>query len=821
MKRNLTILSLSVLFSLGKTFAQTYVPVPATGYTLDAVAENTTAAATTNTCIDGSDYVLYSQYYGSLYSASAAGLPNNGVITSGTRSYQLQNYTGPNMLYLIALQRDSLTLVNPAPFPALSLLGFATEGAGTMSVIVRFSDNTSQAFTNLALADWFTTGGTVVANGFDRAGRTSGTIGNSAPNPRMFATDLAISCANQNKYVTRIVVQNTNTNSRICLMALSGNLPAYSVTASTLAICTGSNVTLNATGMTSYTWQAVGSFAGSNSNTINVTPTSSTSYTLDGMSTNGCPGRTIVPINVASGPPIISFAGSTSTVCLGGPASITASGGVSYTLSNGAANGNTFTPSATANYTVSAINGCGTSSAVTTVSVLPLPILASASSTIVCASRPTTLTAGGATTYTWLPGPSTSSNYIVSPATNITYTVTGKLGFCLGTNTIAIATRTNPIISIAASNATICQNGSAVLTATGAVTYTWSPGGSNGPGLTVTPTISTLYHVDGTGSNGCVISVPQVIVVVSNPTINATASDDVVCVNGTSTLTATGGNTYVWSDNTTATTSVVNPTVTTTYTVTGTSAAGCSSSVALVVTVFDPTLTITSSTAICKGTNISLSASGMDSFLWSTGSVFSSINVTPIATTTYSVEGSSSLGIITCSASAAVTISVNINPTVTAAASPSNICKGQNSVIDAGGASTYTWAAPSSTVAPSLTVTPSADQTYTVTGTDVNGCTGSRTVLVKVTGCVGIATNALNTSNMLVYPNPSNGIVNIQADVNMDLTVINELGQPVRSLKLNDANSRQVTVDGLAAGIYFVISTDRSLSVKQKIVITK
>ena len=86
-------------FLLGSScmLAQTYTPVTVTGYNLDAIAESSPAAASTFTAIDGSDYVLYSAAYGTALGTNK-GLPNSGTVTSGTRTYQMNPYSGHSRL---------------------------------------------------------------------------------------------------------------------------------------------------------------------------------------------------------------------------------------------------------------------------------------------------------------------------------------------------------------------------------------------------------------------------------------------------------------------------------------------------------------------------------------------------------------------------------------------------------------------------------------------------------------------------------------------------------------------------------------------------
>src|SRR6187402_1022935 len=107
MKKIITLFLLSLLVNQ-KINAQTYLPVATTGYTLDAVAENTTAVLYTTGALDAGGNCFFSKAYGAIYS-SIYGLPNNGVISSATRTYQLQSYTGPNAFYLPTVnQVDSL-----------------------------------------------------------------------------------------------------------------------------------------------------------------------------------------------------------------------------------------------------------------------------------------------------------------------------------------------------------------------------------------------------------------------------------------------------------------------------------------------------------------------------------------------------------------------------------------------------------------------------------------------------------------------------------------------------------------------------------------
>jgi hypothetical protein len=128
----------------------------------------------------------------------------------------------------------------------------------------------------------------------------------------------------------------------------------------------------------------------------------------------------------------------------------------------------------------------------------------SASSTAICVGKSDTLTASGASTYTWLPGGTTGNNLIVSPTVTTTYTVNAvdSTG-CTSSTTITITVNPLPNVTSSAQNPTICDGNSTVLTGLGASTYKWQPGNYTGSVFNVTPSATTTYTVTGTNSNGC------------------------------------------------------------------------------------------------------------------------------------------------------------------------------------------------------------------------------------------------------------------------------------------------------------------------------
>ena len=82
------------------SLAQTFSPIAVTGFNQDGVAESgIDATAVTTTSLDLSTYIMYSTIFAAI-NGLQAGLPTNGTIVSGNRTWQLQPYTSNNVLYL-------------------------------------------------------------------------------------------------------------------------------------------------------------------------------------------------------------------------------------------------------------------------------------------------------------------------------------------------------------------------------------------------------------------------------------------------------------------------------------------------------------------------------------------------------------------------------------------------------------------------------------------------------------------------------------------------------------------------------------------------
>ncbi len=240
------------------------------------------------------------------------------------------------------------------------------------------------------------------------------------------------------------------------------------------------------------------------------------------------------------------------------------------------------------------------------------------------------------------------------------------------------------------------------------------------------------------------------------PPTAAVTPNVTICSGQSATLTASGGNTFLWLVIGASTPTVlVNPLVTTTYIVLvsdSTTTCGWDSASVTVTVNPSPVITAGNNVTICGAGFGMLSATGAGvggSYFWSPSIGLNNANVqNPTAfvqvTTTFTVVGTNING---CSASASVTITVS-GPPVVIVTPPVSICFGNSTTLNAGGASTYVWSPAtglSSTIGQSVTANPTITRTYTVTGT-LNGCTGTAQVTVTVNPVPSVTVSPNNVS---------------------------------------------------------------------------
>lgn len=531
-------------------------------------------------------------------------------------------------------------------------------------------------------------------------------------------------------------------------------IPTITATTSKDTFCTNQPVKLTGMGGSTYTWAPATGLNTTFGVVVYANPTVVTTYTVTG-NVSGCTDTATITIHPLLAPNATVTPGA-ALICKGNSATLTANGGNSYSWAPSAGLASTTTQSVVASpvvttlYSVfvSAINGCKDTANVI-VSVNPPPIvsvLMSPATGMMCLGDTATIYLSGAQTYTWSPatGLSSTSNDTVKayPASTTTYTITANTQACsTSTQTVTLTVTPKPVISIAPTGATICEGKSSSLTASGGVSYQWSPA----TGLSTTtsylvvasPVVTTTYTVTGNNGQGCTDTASVTILV--NPKVNLSVSTNPAScgIGGDATASVTGGTgpfTYLWDDMNAQTTSTATGLLPGTYKVSVTDTKTCSAQVSSNVTIVASfAINMSYTNVLCKGQNngtATATATGGTppyAFSWSTGATTSSVS--NLAAGTYTVTVNDMSG---CYQSVAVTISEPDSIKTKFSIYNTN-CKGQGGqiILDSlsGGTSPYTYAWSTGDKGPSIAGLNAG--TYFVTVKDANGCTKKDTLTVK------------------------------------------------------------------------------------------
>lgn len=564
--------------------------------------------------------------------------------------------------------------------------------------------------------------------------------------------------------------------------------PTPTITATGTSICGGLSTVLTALGASTYTWVN----PSATTNTILVSPSTSTVYTIMGTSPAGCTTTlTNIPV-IVNATPTVAIASITNggVICNGNVVTIIPSGAGVYTLSPTSQTTTTsfvLTPTINTTYSIIGANaGCISNTANTTVTVnaLPTVAIASVNSSTLCTGNSSTITPSGASTYTLTSGTTTltSSPFVVSPTANTTYTIVGTSSAnCASANNVitAITVNTTPTVAITSiSNATLCSGNASTITASGANTYTLI---SSTNTLTVNPFVvspntNTTYTLVGSSSANCksTNSLSTLITVNATPTITASgASAGTICTGQVFTITPLGGNTGSYTltpgNIITSTVFTVSPTTNTTYSINGTNTSGCLSTTSTDLNVpitvnATPTLAaVFSSNALCASQNVTITLSGANGIYTlspgtlTTPSTTGSFVISPPAgTTVYTITANNSNGCVSTLANQIYTTSVSVvtNPTISVSAITPSVCSGSTASITPFGASSFTLQPNNITVSSGQTFTlvQTAPTTYTINGTATGGC-------VSIASTQFVTTIGINTTPTIAIASISNASV--------------------------------------------------------------
>lgn len=310
--------------------------------------------------------------------------------------------------------------------------------------------------------------------------------------------------------------------------------------------------------------------------------------------------------------------------------------------------------------------------------------------------------ASGGDIYLWNTGEATQS-ITVNPNTTTIYSVTVSADNTSDTDDVTVFVNALPAAE-AGEDVTILEGESVMLTASGGDAYLWNTGETT-QSITVSPIATVTYSVL-VSLNNC--EATDEVTVTVNEVVTANAGDDVnICQGNEVTLTANGGDSYLWNTGETTQSITVNPSATSNYTVIVSNEFSQDTDDVTVFVNPNPEVEVSDDVTILTGDYVTLTASGANSYEWNNGATQPNIAVNPDETTTYFVTGY----VNNCSDTKDVT--VNVLEYVEADAGEDIwVCPGEQVTLTATGGENYVWNTGETTQ--SITVNPEEDTTYTV-----------------------------------------------------------------------------------------------------------
>ncbi len=595
------------------------------------------------------------------------------------------------------------------------------------------------------------------------------------------------------------------------------------------AFCVGGTATLTASGGVTYEWYDGNTLIASTAST-NVTPATTTQYSCIVTNAAGCQSTVYQTVNVYDPPaaPVITATGPTS-FCNGGSVDLTSDQATGNTWNPGAQTTQTITVTTSGTYdvTLTDINGCtATSNAITiTVNADPaIPTITASGPLTVCNGGSVDLTSSYATGNVWSPGSQTTQTITVNTSGSYTVTHTDANG-CSSTSaatvvtvepgvTLSAGTITDPT-ACSASDGSIVVNG----TGTGTISWTGTAAGNSGAGVALPYTITGLaagsYTIDFVSDAGCP----------ATNTLNETLTDPAgpaapvitaggpttFCAGGSVDLTSSYATGNVWNPGA-QTTQTITVSASGTYDVTYTDINGCSSTSTSVTITVEPPVTLSSTftdPTTCAGTDgtITISGTGTGQVNWTGTAAGSSpvsttlpYTITGLAAGTYNIDFVTATG-CTNTLPGAVTLTDPAGPTapVITASGPTALCPGNSVDLTSSQATGNVWT-PTGAVSQTINVTTAG--TYSVTYTDINGCTStSAPITVTVFADPTIGPGAITNPSVC---GAADGSIEVIGVATGDLSWTGAATGNANGVTLPH------TITGLAAGSYDIsfVSTD-------------
>ena len=666
-----------------------------------------------------------------------------------------------------------------------------------------------------------------------------------------------ITADNAGVYQVKVTNNETNCDSTSNAITIIVNaLPTVTLSAvnNVTAICENDNTTLQATCTTevSYEWhKGNATIAEASSNELTVSEAGK--YVVIATDAHGCSNVSdTLTITVNALPTVtLSEDNRLTTICADSAFHFTATSttATSYAWKHNnvaidGATASTLRATEAGKYVVNVTDehGCSNASDTLTVTVNPLPefTISTGNNTeaAICSDGTLNMTAEATATYnyTWdghyvTVNQETTSLAIFSHAAdeNATYTVSVTAtdnNNCTKTLTKEVTVYALPVVTV--NDPTLCLNGTMALTAEGATTYTWTPdtylNASTGAGVTFTGSVAGTFDivVTGTDDHNCSSTDTANVTVNALPTTGLTALQNKEICQGATTGWKIEGNysDFAWTstlDNSLQ--PIEGDTVTFTGTTAGeytvtvsvTDANQCVNSASATVKVDTlPVVTLSSDNAVCEGNTITFTTAaanadnGIHNYIWTypetnatvtgetTGNTLT-LSWTDNGTKTVTVNYTDGNG---CTATTPATRGIMVNElpdVVITNGETAEICLGGTVNLTAAGATSYVWANEAGNTA-AITVEPKRDSTFTVTGTDDNGC--SNTAAINITVHDTVKLTATHTTQTLCLGTAIEPIALTIANCTLDF------GQmPTNELTYNETNNT-ITGELTTAGVH-------------------
>ncbi|KAA5533175.1 T9SS type A sorting domain-containing protein [Taibaiella lutea] len=798
MKLKLLFAAFSILF-IQQYARAAYVPMAvASGYNADVIANGVgTGLTTTTNDVDAVSYCFVSTGWQQTSSSTpfVLGLPASGTINSAATSgltFQMASYSGNNDIRIPNNNVPyTMSFTTPQAAQNLYLLAVTGSGSCTMTVVINFTDGSSQTSTGITVADWY--GGTGIAlTGMQRLNRTTNIADNAFNGPNLYQYTFAINAANQTKLLSNVIItRTTNTGTETTL-----NIFAASIQQSTIVSCpapTSPTATSITTTTASLNWNNTGTpinyqikygAPGFNVNTAGTsifTPTKP--YTLN------------PPLNVST-----SYDFYVRSVCTAGDTSAWSPVTNFTTLCNA--------PSVVSKK--DSFN-CGTG-------IVNLEAATTSGASIKWYAAAT----GGTALAT--------GNSYATPSISVTttYYISAVSGTCESTPRQAVVATIRPIPAInLGHDTTLCPGISYTFNAGNAGgAYLWSPGGQTTQ--TITTNAVGQYSVSVT-VNKCE-NKDTIVITPGLAPVNNLPDTTNLCEGSETTLNAGNtGSTFLWTPGSAAT-QTLNVSTGGSYSVSIKSMHGCKLTSGTYVKMRPlPVDNLGNDTSICESTTLLLDAGNTGySYAWSTGATSQAISASDSGTYIATVTTP-----YTC---------VNID-SIHIAFLPSPRTEGFNFIpefYDALGKVSFTPLNPTNVnsfewdfgdgsalvTAINPTHVYNASGEYNVTLKVYNDCTDfSLSQKINVDLPTGMVTLNKNDISLMIYPNPAKSILNISnksTDYEMqDVMLFNALGAMVYHQKADSKAMHRLSVESLSSGVYFVrVLTNRGF-VNQQIQIVK